>query len=71
MVQRPARNPKLPKELTQHITLPLVTWAITAGNDAFNRGRKRILRRRRRSSTDNRVETLEVQILRQCRSRVD
>jgi hypothetical protein len=30
MVQGPARNPKLPKELTHQITLLLVGWAITA-----------------------------------------
>src|SRR5262249_55925172 len=59
MIQRPARDPKPPKELTQHVTLPLVTWAITAGNDAFNRRHKRTLRRRRCCSINNHVETLE------------
>src|SRR5215469_2024303 len=59
MVQRAARDPKLPKELTQHITLQLIARAITAGNDTFNRSRKRFPRCRQWTSTDNHVETLK------------
>src|SRR5215471_16812414 len=59
MVQRSAGDPKLPEELTQHIALLLVAGAIAAGNDTFNCHREGIPRRRRWTSTDNHIETLE------------
>src|SRR6185295_9039552 len=72
MVQRSSRNPEPPKKLAQHIALLLVTRAIIAGNNAFNGRRQGILWRKRRSSSDDHVQTLQSKThINACPERID